>query len=55
MLSVNHILGKPYTTFFTPHLLSDDHKGAHACYKQCPGQEHVPPEEDYYYDEFGEV
>jgi hypothetical protein len=31
MLSLNHFLGKPYTTLF-PHLLSDDHMGAHPCY-----------------------
>jgi seryl-tRNA synthetase len=34
MLSLSHVLGKPYITLFPPHLLSDDCMGAHTYYKQ---------------------
>jgi hypothetical protein len=35
MLSLCHILDKPYTTLVPTYLLSDDRKGAHTCYNQC--------------------
>jgi hypothetical protein len=64
MFSYNHYLLISVTLYMiphrkwahahhSPHLLSDELLWAHSCDKP-PGEEKVPPEEDYY-DEFDEV